>query len=80
MAWQRVNLIPAKGRRRADDRNVGTVATQPIPEPIRGVNAFTLGMLHLFTILILVLITRTKGARTRSGAPASLGTAFQREA
>jgi basic membrane lipoprotein Med (substrate-binding protein (PBP1-ABC) superfamily) len=25
-------------------KNVGTVATQPIPEPIRGVNAFTLGL------------------------------------
>lgn len=24
-------------------KNVGTVATQPIPEPIRGINAFTLG-------------------------------------
>lgn len=24
--------------------NVGTVATQPIPEPVRGINAFTLGM------------------------------------
>ncbi|QJT10712.1 BMP family ABC transporter substrate-binding protein [Oceanidesulfovibrio marinus] len=24
--------------------NVGTVATQPIPEPIRGINAFTLGL------------------------------------
>jgi basic membrane protein A len=27
-------------------KNVGTVATQPIPEPIRGVNAFTLGLLR----------------------------------
>lgn len=26
-------------------KNVGTVATQPIPEPIRGINAFTLGLL-----------------------------------
>jgi len=26
-------------------KNVGTVATQPIPEPIRGVNAFTIGLL-----------------------------------
>lgn len=25
-------------------KNVGTVATQPIPEPIRGINAFTIGM------------------------------------
>ena len=25
-------------------KNVGTVATQPIPEPIRGINAFTLGL------------------------------------
>jgi len=34
---------------------------------------------YLFTILILVLTTRSKGARKRSGAPASLGTPFQRE-
>lgn len=27
-------------------KNAGTVATQPIPEPIRGVNAFTLGLLR----------------------------------
>ncbi len=27
-------------------KNVGTVATQPIPEPIRGINAFTLGLLR----------------------------------
>jgi len=27
-------------------KNVGTVATQPIPEPIRGVNAFTLALLR----------------------------------
>lgn len=27
-------------------KNVGTVATQPIPEPIRGINAFTLGVLR----------------------------------
>ena len=27
-------------------KNVGTVATQPIPEPIRGVNGFTLGLLR----------------------------------
>ena len=27
-------------------KNVGTVASQPIPEPIRGINAFTLGMLR----------------------------------
>jgi len=26
-------------------KNIGTVATQPIPEPIRGINAFTLGLL-----------------------------------
>jgi basic membrane lipoprotein Med (substrate-binding protein (PBP1-ABC) superfamily) len=26
-------------------KNVGTVATQPIPEPIRGINAFTIGLL-----------------------------------
>ncbi len=26
-------------------RNVGTVATNPIPEPIRGINAFTIGLL-----------------------------------
>lgn len=26
-------------------KNVGTVATNPIPEPIRGINAFTLGLL-----------------------------------
>jgi basic membrane protein A and related proteins len=26
-------------------KNVGTVATQPIPEPIRGINAFTIGIL-----------------------------------
>ncbi len=26
-------------------KNVGTVATNPIPEPIRGINAFTIGML-----------------------------------
>ena len=26
-------------------KNVGTVATQPIPEPIRGINAFTLGQI-----------------------------------
>ncbi|MBW1972669.1 MAG: BMP family ABC transporter substrate-binding protein [Deltaproteobacteria bacterium] len=26
-------------------KNVGTVATQPIPEPIRGINAFTLGLI-----------------------------------
>ncbi len=25
-------------------KNVGTVATQPIPEPIRGINAFTIGL------------------------------------
>ncbi len=25
-------------------KNIGTVATQPIPEPIRGINAFTLGL------------------------------------
>ncbi len=25
-------------------KNVGTVATQPIPEPVRGINAFTLGL------------------------------------
>jgi basic membrane lipoprotein Med (substrate-binding protein (PBP1-ABC) superfamily) len=27
-------------------KSVGTVATQPIPEPIRGINAFTLGLLR----------------------------------
>ena len=27
-------------------KNVGTVATQPIPEPVRGINAFTLGLLR----------------------------------
>jgi basic membrane lipoprotein Med (substrate-binding protein (PBP1-ABC) superfamily) len=27
-------------------KDVGTVATQPIPEPIRGINAFTLGLLR----------------------------------
>jgi len=27
-------------------KNVGTVATQPIPEPIRGINAFTFGLLR----------------------------------
>ena len=26
-------------------KNVGTVATQPIPEPVRGINAFTIGLL-----------------------------------
>ena len=26
-------------------KNVGTVATQPIPEPIRGINAFTIGLI-----------------------------------
>jgi translation initiation factor RLI1 len=25
-------------------KNVGTVATQPIPEPVRGINAFTIGL------------------------------------
>lgn len=35
---------------------------------------------YLFTILILVLTTRSKGARKRSGAPASLGIPFEREA
>jgi ABC-type uncharacterized transport system permease subunit len=34
---------------------------------------------YLFTIVILMLITRSKGARKRSGAPASLGIPFQRE-
>jgi general nucleoside transport system permease protein len=34
---------------------------------------------YLFTILILVLITRSKGVRKRSGAPASLGLPFARE-
>jgi ABC-type uncharacterized transport system permease subunit len=34
---------------------------------------------YLFTILILVLITRSKGVRKRSGAPASLGIPFARE-
>ena len=34
---------------------------------------------YLFTILILVLITRSKGVRRRSAAPASLGMPFQRE-
>ena len=27
-------------------KNVGTVATNPIPEPVRGINAFTLGLLR----------------------------------
>jgi len=27
-------------------KNVGTVATQPIPEPVRGINAFTLSLLR----------------------------------
>lgn len=26
-------------------KNVGTVATQPIPEPVRGINAFTIGLI-----------------------------------
>jgi simple sugar transport system permease protein len=34
---------------------------------------------YLFTILILVLTTRSKGLRKRSGAPASLGVPFERE-
>ena len=34
---------------------------------------------YLFTILILVLITHSKGARKWGGAPASLGIPFQRE-
>ncbi len=34
---------------------------------------------YLFTILMLVLTTRSKGVRTRSSAPASLGLPFERE-
>ena len=34
---------------------------------------------YLFTILVLVLTTRSKGLRKRSGAPASLGVPFERE-
>lgn len=34
---------------------------------------------YLFTILILVLTTRSRGIRKRSGAPASLGLPFERE-
>jgi ABC-type uncharacterized transport system permease subunit len=34
---------------------------------------------YLFTITILVIVTRRKVVRKRSGAPASLGPPFQRE-
>jgi len=34
---------------------------------------------YLFTILVLVLTTRSAGARKWSGAPASLGIPFERE-
>lgn len=30
-------------------KNVGTVATQPIPEPVRGINAFTIGLIKGLT-------------------------------
>jgi ABC-type uncharacterized transport system permease subunit len=35
---------------------------------------------YLFTIAVLVLITSSKRIRKRSGAPASLGVSFEREA
>jgi ABC-type uncharacterized transport system permease subunit len=34
---------------------------------------------YLFTIVILVIITRSKGIRRRAAAPAALGLPFERE-